>query len=68
LWPPAFLPLNTPEATAIVAGIASFLIVIASRAASLSVAPAAFYGFASTFAYLSLSGGAFTIAKLTSFG
>jgi hypothetical protein len=53
------LPLNTPAATATAAGAASFLIVIVSRAAPLSVVPATFYGFASTFAYLSLSGGAF---------
>jgi hypothetical protein len=62
------LPLNTPTATAIVAGSASYLIVMAARAASLSVVPATFYGFASTFAYLSLSTGAFTVETLTSFG
>jgi uncharacterized protein DUF1097 len=44
------------------------LIVIASRAAPLSVVPATFYGFASTFAYLNLSGGAFTSRKLISLG
>jgi hypothetical protein len=60
------LPLNAPAATAIVAGIASFLIVMASRVTSLSVVPATFYGFASTFAYLSLSAGAFTLETLTS--
>jgi hypothetical protein len=62
------LPLNTTASTAIVAGIASFLIVMASRAPLLSVVPATFYGFASTFAYLSLSAGAFTFGTLTSFG
>lgn len=57
---------NATFLTASVAGIASFLIVIASRIPSLCVVPAAFYGFASTFAYLSLSPGAFTIGALTS--
>ena len=55
------LPLTLPLATAIGAGMASFLIVIASRVSYLSVVPAMFYGFASTFAYLSLAPGAFTI-------
>jgi hypothetical protein len=59
------LPVTTSVSTAIVAGTASFLIVIASRTALLSVVPATFYGFASTFAYLSLSG-AFTTEVLTS--
>ena len=61
------LKLNAIASTAITAGIASFLIVIVSRVGLLSVAPATFYGFASTFAYLSLSAGAFTVATLTSF-
>ena len=60
------LPANVALSTAIVAGTASFVIVIASRTALLSVVPATFYGFASTFAYLSLSSGAFTIGMLTS--
>lgn len=60
------LPANPAVSTAIAAGTASFLIVIASRTALLSVVPATFYGFASTFAYLSLSSGAFTFAMLTS--
>jgi hypothetical protein len=60
------LPANEAVSTAIVAGTASFLIVIASRTALLSVVPATFYGFASTFAYLSLSSGAFTMGMLTS--
>jgi hypothetical protein len=55
------LPLSAPLATALTAGIASFLIVRASGAPILSIVPAAFYGFASTFAYLSLVPGAFTI-------
>jgi Protein of unknown function (DUF1097) len=59
------LPLGVPLATAIAAGIASFLIVLASAAPILSVVPATFYGFASMFAYLSLIPGAFTISALT---
>lgn len=60
-----FVPLSMPLATAIAAGIASFLIVLASAAPLLSVVPATFYGFASTFAYLSLVPGAFTISAMT---
>jgi Protein of unknown function (DUF1097) len=62
------LPLTTTASTATAAGIASFLIVIASRSMMLSIVPATFYGFASTFACLSLSNGAFTLPALTSFG
>jgi hypothetical protein len=61
------LPLNTPLATAVAAGIASFLIVLASATPILSTVPATFYGFASTFAYLSLVPGAFTINAMTAF-
>jgi hypothetical protein len=61
------LPQNTPLATAVTAGIASFLIVLASAAPILSTVPATFYGFASTFAYLSLVPGAFTINAMTAF-
>jgi hypothetical protein len=53
---------------AISAGIASFVIVLASRIAYLAVVPATFYGFASTFAYLSLAPGAFTLVAMTAFG
>jgi hypothetical protein len=59
------LPLSAPLAMAVAAGIASFLIVLASAKRILSVVPATFYGFASTFAYLSLVPGAFTISALT---
>jgi hypothetical protein len=62
------LPLGTPIATAISAGIASFLIVAASRLSWLGIVPATFYGFASTFAYLSLAPGAFTLGAMTTFG
>jgi Protein of unknown function (DUF1097) len=59
------LPLTGPVATAVVAGVASFLIVRASAAPILSIVPATFYGFASTFAYFSLAPGAFTISAMT---
>ena len=59
------LPLATPIATATSASVASLLIVLASRLRFLSVVPATFYGFASTFAYLSLAPGAFAIGALT---
>jgi hypothetical protein len=62
------LPLNTPLATAVAAGVASFLIVRASAIPILSVVPATFYGFASTFAYLSSAPGAFTISAMTELG
>jgi len=62
------LPLSVPLATAISAGVASFLIVVASRVPLLSVVPATFYGFASTFAYLSLKPGVFTFNVLISLG
>jgi hypothetical protein len=61
------LPLSAPLATAVTAGIASFLIVLASAGPILSIVPATFYGFASTFAYLSLVPGAFTINAMTGF-
>ncbi|MBR0910345.1 DUF1097 domain-containing protein [Bradyrhizobium japonicum] len=57
-------PASATLLTAIVAGIASF--VAASRLRSLRIVPATFYGFASTFAYLSLAPGAFTIEALIS--
>jgi hypothetical protein len=59
------LPLSASLATAVTAGIASFLIVLASAGPILSIVPATFYGFASTFAYLSLVPGAFTINAMT---
>jgi hypothetical protein len=59
------LPINASMSTAIIAGLASFLIVAASHLSYLSVVPATFYGFASTFAYLSLLPGAFTLEALT---
>jgi hypothetical protein len=62
------LPLGMPLATAVSAAIASFVIVVASRVPLLSIAPAAFYGFASTFAYASLAPGAFTISAAAKLG
>jgi hypothetical protein len=62
------LAVNAPLATAISAGVASFLIVAASRLPLLAVVPATFYGFASTFAYLSLAPGASSVAAMTSLG
>lgn len=59
-------PVNATLSMAAAAGIASFVIVIASRTPLLSVVPAVFYGFASTFAYLSHSAAAFTVEALTS--
>ena len=59
------LPLSASLATAVTAGIASFLIVLASAGPILGIVPATFYGFASTFAYLSLVPGAFTINAMT---
>jgi hypothetical protein len=59
------LPLSASLATAVTAGIASFLIVLASAGPIRSIVPATFYGFASTFAYLSLVPGAFTINAMT---
>jgi hypothetical protein len=62
------LPLGVAPATAVSAAIASFVIVVASRVPLLSVVPAAFYGFASTFAYASLAPGAFAIRAATKLG
>lgn len=59
------VPLTTPLATAVCAGLASFVIVMASRVRLLSVTPAVFYGFAATFAYFSLAPGAFTMSAMT---
>jgi Protein of unknown function (DUF1097) len=61
------LPLGASPATAVTAGIASFLIVLASARPILSIVPATFYGFASTFAYLGLAPGAITIDAMTGF-
>jgi hypothetical protein len=62
------LPLPAPLAIAVTAALASFVIVMVSRVPLLSIVPAAFYGFASTFAYVSLAPGAFTVSALTGLG
>ena len=59
------LPLGIALATAVGAAVASFAIVLASATPLLSVVPATFYGFASTFAYVSLAPGASSIESLT---
>ena len=58
-------PVNATLSLAGVAGLASFLIVLASRILLLSLVPATFYGFASTFAFLGHSAEAFTVKALT---
>jgi hypothetical protein len=62
-----YLPVGATASTALAAAAASFLIVLASRIAALSVVPASFYGFAATFAYLGSSPTAFSPAALTAF-
>lgn len=59
------LSLGVLPATAVSAAIASFVIVLASRLPLLSIVPAAFYGFASTFAYASLVPAAFAFGAGT---
>jgi hypothetical protein len=60
-----WLHLRASLASAIAAGIASFFIVLASRFEWLSNVPATFCGFASSFAFLMLSPGAFSMAVMT---
>jgi hypothetical protein len=62
------LPLGGTPATAIGGAVASFVIVMASRTSLLSVVPAAFYGFAATFAYMSSAPDGFSLAGLTEVG
>ena len=59
------LPLGSALPAAVSAAVASFAIVLASATPLLSVVPATFYGFASTFAYVSLAPGASSIEALT---
>ena len=61
------LPVGVPVATAVCAAIASFLIVTGSAVLTQGAVAAAFYGFASTFAFVGLAPGASTIAAMTSF-
>jgi hypothetical protein len=60
-----WLHLRASVSSAIGAGIASFFIVLASRFEWLSNVPATFCGFASSFAFLMLSPGAFSLAEMT---
>jgi hypothetical protein len=62
------LPLGSTLATAVCAAIASVAIVLASAAPVLSTVPAPFYGFAATFAVVSLAPRASTMGALTSPG
>jgi hypothetical protein len=59
------LLLGSALLTAVSAAVASFAIVLASATPLLGVVPATFYGFASTFAYVSLAPGASLIESLT---
>jgi hypothetical protein len=63
-----WLPFGAPVSGALAAGFASLLIVLASALPPLSRVPASFYGFASTFAYLTLVDEAATLHRLTTFG
>jgi hypothetical protein len=60
------LPVATSVATAVCAAIASFLIVTGSAVLTQGAVAAAFYGFASTFAFVGLAPGASTIGAMTS--
>jgi hypothetical protein len=60
-----WLHFRVSVSSAIAAGIASFFIVLASRFEWLSNVPATFCGFASSFAFLMLSPGAFSMAAMT---
>jgi hypothetical protein len=60
-----WLHLRASVSSAIAAGIASFFIVLASRFEWLSNVPATFCGFASSFAFLMLSPGAFSMTAMT---
>jgi hypothetical protein len=62
------LPFGDDASSAVAAAVASLLIVLLSGAAVVSSVPSTFCGFASTFAFLTLVGGADTTGKLTSFG
>jgi hypothetical protein len=60
-----WLHLRASVSSAIGAWIASFFIVLASRFEWLSNVPATFCGFASSFAFLMLSPGAFSLCEMT---
>jgi uncharacterized protein DUF1097 len=60
-----WLHLRSSVSSAIAAGLASYLIVLASRFEPFSNVPATFYGFASAFAFLTLTPQAFSISAMT---
>ncbi len=62
------LPGGSVLVSSVAAALASFLIVWVARYRTLSDVPATFYGFASAFAFLLLSPGAFAMLPLTSVG
>ena len=59
------LPLPEAAASALAAGLASFVIVLVSGTKVLSNVPATFYGFASAFAFLLLTNGHFSVPAMT---
>jgi hypothetical protein len=60
-----WLHLRSSVSSAVAAGIASFFIVLASHFEVLGNVPATFCGFASSFAFLMLSPGAFSMTAMT---
>jgi Protein of unknown function (DUF1097) len=59
------LPLPSTVASALAAGLASFIIVYLSRFMPFSNVPATFYGFASSFAFLLMHQGSFSMSALS---
>ncbi len=59
------LPLSSAVASAVAAGVASFLIVYLSQFMPFSNVPATFYGFASSFAFLLMHEGSFSMSALS---
>jgi hypothetical protein len=58
------LPFTSAVASAIAAGVASFIIVYVSRFMPFSNVPATFYGFASAFAFLLMHSGGFSLSAM----
>jgi hypothetical protein len=58
------LPLSSEVASAIAAGIASFVIIYVSQYIPFSNVPATFYGFASAFAFLLMRSGSFSLSAM----
>jgi len=59
------LPLSSAVASAVTAGVASFIIVYVSRFMPFSNVPATFYGFASAFAFLLMHSGSFSTSAMS---